>query len=80
MRITIMRTIIHVSGATVTGAVNLASFAVALGSFAMMYSGSVQTGLLVSLAALVSGAVAFVYSAWRIFRLRGNDGSPITQV
>jgi hypothetical protein len=70
---------IYVSGATVTGAVNLASFALALGSFAVMYSGSLQTGLLVSLAALVSGAAAFVYSAWRIFRSRGDEGSPATQ-
>jgi hypothetical protein len=73
----IMRTLIHVSVETVTGAINLASFAVALGVIAVTYTGSLQSGLLVTLAAIVSGAAAFIYSARRIFRARSNGTSPV---
>ena len=71
-----MRTLIHVSAETVTGAINLASFAVALGVIAVTYTGSLQSGLLVTLAAIVSGAAAFIYSARRIFRA-GATASPV---
>ena len=52
----------------------LATIAVALGTFALIYSQSLLTGILVALAALISGAVGYTYSIWRMRKIGGNAG------
>ena len=58
---------------TLSTLINLASIAVALGAGAMIYSQSLLTGLLVALAALISGIIGFGYSAWRMQKVGGNN-------
>ena len=47
---------------------------VALGTFALIYSQSLLTGILVALAALISGAVGYTYSIWRMRKIGGKAG------
>jgi len=54
---------------TLTVVVNLATVAVAMGTFALIYTQSFRTGFLVMLAALVSGVVGYAYSIWRTHRI-----------
>ena len=65
-----MRALLHVSSVTLTAAVHLASMAVALGAISAIYSQSIRTGLLVTAGALIAGLVGFIYSAWKIHKLR----------
>jgi uncharacterized membrane protein len=60
----VMHTLLYLSAGTLNALVNLASFAIALGTLAAAYTQSLQTALLVALAALVSGSVGFGYSLW----------------
>ena len=54
---------------TLTVVVNLATVAVALGTFSVIYTQSFRTGLLVVGAALVSSVVGYGYSIWRTRRI-----------
>jgi hypothetical protein len=54
---------------TLTVVINLATVAVALGTFAVIYTQSFLTGLLVMLAGLISGIVGYGYSIWRVHRI-----------
>jgi len=61
-----MRTFLHLSTVTLTALVHIASMAVVLGALAAIYSQSIRTGLLVALAALISGTAGFGYSVYKI--------------
>lgn len=61
-----MRTLLHISTVTLTALVHIASIAVALGAIGAIYSQSIRTGLLVTLAALIAGVSGYSYSVWRI--------------
>jgi hypothetical protein len=61
-----MRTFLQISTVTLTALVHIASIAVALGAIAAIYSQSIGTGLLATLAALIAGVSAFSYSVWKI--------------
>ena len=67
-----MRTFLHLSTVTLTALVHIASMAVVLGALAAIYSQSIRTGLLVALAALISGSAGFAYSVYKIQPLRGS--------
>ena len=48
--------------------------AVVLGALAAIYSQSIRTGLLVALAALISGSAGFAYSVYKMHQpLRGGS-------
>jgi len=69
-----MRTFLHLSTVTLTALVHIASMAVVLGALAAIYSQSIRTGLLVALAALISGSAGFAYSVYKIHHpLRGGS-------
>jgi hypothetical protein len=69
-----MRTFLHLSTVTLTALVHIASMAVVLGALAAIYSQSIRTGLLVALAALISGSAGFGYSVYQIHQpLRGGS-------
>ena len=69
-----MRTFLHLSTVTLTALVHIASMAVVLAALAAIYSQSIRTGLLVALAALISGSAGFAYSVYKI-HLPVRDGS-----
>jgi hypothetical protein len=64
----IMRMLLHVSAETMAALINLASLAFALGTAAAIYSQSIQSGLLVTAGAFISGVLAFGYSVWKLRR------------
>jgi hypothetical protein len=69
-----MRTFLHLSTVTLTALVHIASMAVVLAALAAIYSQSIRTGLLVALAALISGSAGFAYSVYKIHHpLRGGS-------
>jgi len=65
-----VRTALLVSAETLTALVYLASFAVVGGTFAMIYTQSLRTSLLIAATAFVSGTLGFAYSVWRLYRPR----------
>jgi len=67
-----MRTLLHISTVTLTALVHIASIAVALGAIGAIYSQSIRTGLLVTLAALIAGVSGYSYSVWRIHQQIGR--------
>ena len=65
-----MRTALHVSAETLTALVYIASFAVAVGTFATIYTQSLRTSSLIAATTLISGILGFAYSIWRLYRPR----------
>ena len=65
-----MRTVLHVSAETLTALVYIASAAIVLGSLVIIYTQTLQTGLLLAATAFISGALGFFYSVWRLYRPR----------
>jgi hypothetical protein len=59
---------------TMTVVVNLATIAVALGTFALIYSQNLLTGFLVALTALISGTIGYGYSVWRMHKAGSKTG------
>ena len=63
-----MRMILHVSSETLTALLYIASAAIVLGSAVIVYTQTLQTGLLLAVTAFISGGLGFFYSAWRLYR------------
>ena len=63
-----MRTAVHVSAETLTAIVYIASFAVVVGTFPLIYTQSLRTSFLIAATAFVSGTMGFAYSVWRLYR------------
>jgi hypothetical protein len=66
----VMHTALRVSKETLTALVNIATFAVLVGSLVAIHTQSVRTGLLIAGTVYASAALGFVYSVWRLYRPR----------
>ena len=65
-----MRTALRVSTETLIAVVYIASFAVVVGAFATIYAQSLRTGFLIASTVFISGTLGFVYSVWRLYRMK----------
>jgi ABC-type uncharacterized transport system permease subunit len=67
-----MRAVLYVSAQTLMALINMASFAVVLGSLAAIYTQSLRMGLVVAGTALLAGGLGFAYSIWLLYRPRSR--------